>query len=80
MMFERFTQEARFLVANASEHARRLGHRYVGGEHILLAAVSASQPSSGHQMRRTATGGPVVRPRPGRLPVPHGSPDATRQA
>jgi len=46
MMFERFTQEARALVALASEHARRLGHRYVGGEHILLAAVTAGQPAS----------------------------------
>jgi hypothetical protein len=46
MMFERFTEEARTLVALASEHARRLGHRYVGGEHILLAAVSTGQPAS----------------------------------
>jgi len=45
-MFERFTQEARTLVALASEHARRLGYRYVGGEHILLAAVTAGQPAS----------------------------------
>ncbi len=45
-MFERFTQEARALVGLASEHARRLGHRYVGGEHILLAAVSTGQPAS----------------------------------
>jgi hypothetical protein len=46
MMFERFTPDARALVAQAPEHARRLGHRYVGGEHILLAAVSAGQPAS----------------------------------
>jgi hypothetical protein len=46
MMFERFTDEARALVALASEHARRLGHRYTGGEHILLAAVTAGQPAS----------------------------------
>jgi len=45
-MFERFTPEARIVVALASEHARRLGHRYVGGEHILLAAVTADQPAS----------------------------------
>ena len=45
-MFERFTQEARTLVVLASEHARRLGHRYVGGEHVLLAAVSTGQPAS----------------------------------
>ena len=45
-MFERFTDEARTIIALASEHARRLGHRYVGGEHILLAAVTAGQPAS----------------------------------
>jgi hypothetical protein len=46
MMFERFTQDARTLVVHASEHARRLGHRYIGCEHILLAAASGSQPAS----------------------------------
>jgi len=46
MMFERFTPDARTLVTHASEHARRLGHRYIGGEHILLAAVSAGHPVS----------------------------------
>jgi hypothetical protein len=46
MMFERFTDEARALVPLAVEHAIRLGHRYVGGEHILLAAVTAGQPAS----------------------------------
>jgi hypothetical protein len=45
-MFERFTQDARAVVVHAAEHARRLGHRYIGGEHILLAAVSTSQPAS----------------------------------
>ncbi len=45
-MLERFTQDARAVVVLASEHARRLGHRYIGGEHILLAAVSGSQPAS----------------------------------
>src|SRR5207245_5797578 len=46
MMFEHFTPDARTLVMQASEHARRLGHRYIGGEHILLAAVSFSHPAS----------------------------------
>jgi hypothetical protein len=46
MMFERFTDDARAVVRLASEHARRLGHRYVGGEHLLLAAVTAGQPAS----------------------------------
>lgn len=45
-MFERFTDEARAIVPLASEHARRLGHRYIGGEHLLLAAVTIGQPAS----------------------------------
>ncbi|MDQ2814243.1 MAG: hypothetical protein M3Z75_20835 [Actinomycetota bacterium] len=45
-MFERLTPDARTVVAQAVNHAGRLGHRYVGGEHLLLAAVSASQPAS----------------------------------
>ena len=45
-MFERFTDDARAVVMLASEHARRLGHRYVGGEHLLLAAVTAGEPAS----------------------------------
>jgi hypothetical protein len=46
MMFERFDQDARNLITLASEHARRLGHRYIGGEHILLAVASVGQPAS----------------------------------
>jgi len=45
-MFERFNQDARNLVGLASAHARRLGHRYVGAEHFLLAVASAGQPAS----------------------------------
>jgi ATP-dependent Clp protease ATP-binding subunit ClpA len=46
MMLERFTPDARAVIKKAAEHASRLGHRYVGGEHLLLAAVSTSQPAS----------------------------------
>lgn len=46
MMFERFTLDARTVVIHAQEHARRLGHRYVGCEHLLLAVASAGQPAS----------------------------------
>jgi len=46
MMFERVDQDARSLIGLAVEHARRLGHRYVGGEHLLLAVASAGQPAS----------------------------------
>jgi len=54
-MFERFDSDARTLVAHATEHARRLGHRYVGGEHILLAAVSTGQPASAVMRAQGAT-------------------------
>lgn len=40
-MFERFTHEARGAVVDAQRQARRLGHNYIGCEHLLLAAASA---------------------------------------
>jgi ATP-dependent Clp protease ATP-binding subunit ClpC len=36
-MFERFTDRARLVVTGAQEHGRRLGHPYIGTEHMLLA-------------------------------------------
>jgi ATP-dependent Clp protease ATP-binding subunit ClpA len=44
-MMERFTDDARLAVGHAVQHARRLGHRYVGPEHLLLAAASAAPPA-----------------------------------
>jgi ClpA/ClpB-like protein len=45
-MFERFTPDARATVVHAQHHARRLGHNFIGGEHILLSVVSADHPAS----------------------------------
>jgi len=45
-MFERFTGDARAAVAQAQQQARRLGHRYIGCEHLLLAATSTAGPAS----------------------------------
>ena len=45
MMFERFTLDARSVVVHAQQHAHRLGHRYVGCEHLLLAVASTGQPA-----------------------------------
>lgn len=45
-MFERFTPDARTAVVHAQEHARRLGHGYVGCEHLLLAVVALGPPAS----------------------------------
>jgi hypothetical protein len=41
VMFERFSDEARRTVVRALVEARRLGHDYVGTEHILVALVEA---------------------------------------
>lgn len=35
-MFERFTDEARGVVVSSQGHARRLGHDFIGCEHLLL--------------------------------------------
>ena len=43
---EPFTQDAVTILAGAMGHARRLGHRYIGGEHLLLALVSTG-PAGG---------------------------------
>ena len=40
-MPERFTGEARQVVVRASEQARRLGHGFIGGEHLLYALACA---------------------------------------
>jgi ATP-dependent Clp protease ATP-binding subunit ClpA len=45
MMFERFTADARTVVIHAQQHARRLGHRYIGCEHFLLALAATETPA-----------------------------------
>lgn len=39
-MVQRFTAEARAVVVHAGAQARRLGHRHIGTEHILLSLLS----------------------------------------
>jgi ATP-dependent Clp protease ATP-binding subunit ClpA len=46
MMFERFTDGARHVVVQAQKEARRLGHTYIGCEHLLLAAAGADEPAA----------------------------------
>jgi ATP-dependent Clp protease ATP-binding subunit ClpA len=45
MMFERFTDTARGVVVQAQNDARRLGHHYIGCEHLLLAAAATGEPA-----------------------------------
>jgi len=45
-MFERFTDTARHVVVQAQADARRLGHNYIGCEHLLMAAAASGEPAS----------------------------------
>jgi ATP-dependent Clp protease ATP-binding subunit ClpA len=45
MMFERFTDSARHIVSRAQVNARRLGHGYIGCEHLLLAVATVDEPA-----------------------------------
>jgi len=44
-MLERFTGTARHVVVQAQDDARRLGHTYIGCEHLLLAVAGAAEPA-----------------------------------
>jgi hypothetical protein len=59
MMLERFTDDARTVLVHAQRHARRLGHRYIGCEHLLLGLVGADQPASAVLRERGLTPGLV---------------------
>lgn len=39
-MFERFTERARQIVVLSQEEARRMGHTYIGREHVLLGTLA----------------------------------------
>ena len=58
-MFERFTAEARLVVVQAEEHARRLGHDWLGCEHILL-AVAGTETPAGTLLRENGAGPAAV--------------------
>jgi ATP-dependent Clp protease ATP-binding subunit ClpA len=45
MMLERFTGSARQILVRAQQHARRLGHNYLGCEHLLLALAESDEPA-----------------------------------
>jgi ATP-dependent Clp protease ATP-binding subunit ClpA len=45
-MTRNFTEDANAIVVQAYQHATRLGHPYLGGEHLLLALAAADEPAS----------------------------------
>ncbi len=73
-MFERFTEEARAVVVDAQLHARRLGHGYLGCEHLLL-ALSSTGGQIGVMLRRLGMTTEAVEAATLRLV---GTPNATR--
>jgi hypothetical protein len=48
--FTRFTGPARDVVAAAQEEADRLGHNYIGTEHLLLALIAAADRPAGRAL------------------------------
>jgi hypothetical protein len=57
-MTRNFTEGADSIVVQAYEHAIRLGHPYLGGEHLLL-ALAASQPAGAVLREHDVTPGRV---------------------
>jgi len=49
------TPEALAILTVALEHSGRLGHRYIGGEHLLLALASSGQPAGAVLRERGVT-------------------------
>lgn len=45
-MFERFTGSARDVVVEAKDHQRRLGHRRLGSEHLVLGLLTTGQQAA----------------------------------
>jgi ATP-dependent Clp protease ATP-binding subunit ClpA len=64
-MFERFTTNARAVVASAQKQSRRLKHRYVGTEHVLLALLEvddgAARVLGGHGITIEGTEAAIAR-------------------
>jgi ATP-dependent Clp protease ATP-binding subunit ClpC len=62
-MFERFTDRARQVVVDAQVSARRLGHGYVGTEHILLGLVREGEGLAMLVLVRLGAGPDAIRAR-----------------
>jgi Clp amino terminal domain, pathogenicity island component len=58
-MTRTFTEDANAIVVQAYEHAVRLGHPYLGGEHLLLALAACGQPAGAVAREHGVTPGRV---------------------
>lgn len=66
-MFERFTQPAHRVVELATEEADRLGHSYLGPEHVLLGIVRDGESRAARALRVHGLDLEAVRAEVGRL-------------
>jgi len=55
-MFERFTDRARQSVVLAQEEARRLGHTYIGTEHLLMGLLRETDGIAAQALRGLGIG------------------------
>ncbi|MGH3995580.1 MAG: Clp protease N-terminal domain-containing protein, partial [Pseudonocardiaceae bacterium] len=60
-MFERFSSNARQAVVLAQEECRRLNHRRIGTEHVLLGLLAMPESTAGRAMRRLGVTRDVAR-------------------
>jgi ATP-dependent Clp protease ATP-binding subunit ClpA len=60
-MFERFTDQARAVVVQSQEESRRLRHRYIGTEHLLLALLDPSAGGTAALLAEAGLTAPAVR-------------------
>ncbi|MGH3122164.1 MAG: Clp protease N-terminal domain-containing protein, partial [Streptosporangiaceae bacterium] len=58
-MTRHLTEDANAIAKQACEHAIRLGHPYLGGEHFLLALAAAGQPAGAVLREQGVTPGRV---------------------
>jgi len=77
-MFERFTERARQVVILAQDEARRLGHGYIGVEHLLLGLVREAEGLAARALAEAGLTADAVRDRV-RLLVGTGEPAPTGQ-
>ena len=60
-MFERFTGDAREAVVTAQEQARKLGHDFIGTEHVLLALLAHDDSAIAAALRDSGVDAEYVR-------------------
>ncbi|WP_460349724.1 Clp protease N-terminal domain-containing protein [Actinoallomurus acanthiterrae] len=69
-MFERFTDEARLVVRLSQDEARRLGHAFIGTEHLLLAILGVGHGPAAEALIAQGVTGPDLSRRIIRLIAP----------